>query len=103
MRVFLKEAPHHCLQQALRDLVGAYAKFFAGEAAYPKPKRKRDGLSFRFPDPAQFWQAIDALAALLNRRLCVPAAGVRRLHSSRDAGARSNRSLSQLSALDASI
>jgi putative transposase len=51
---YLKEVPHHCIQQALRDLDGAFAKFFAGAAGYPRRRRKLDPLSFRFPDPSQF-------------------------------------------------
>lgn len=51
---FLKEAPHHCLLQALKDLDAAYARFFAGDAAYPKPRRKFQNDSCRFPDPKQF-------------------------------------------------
>jgi putative transposase len=51
---FLREAPHHCLQEALVDLDKAFANFFAGRAAYPKRQKKRDGCSFRFPDPKQF-------------------------------------------------
>lgn len=51
---FLKEVPAHCLQQALRDLDRAYQNFFGGIAAYPRPRRKIDGDSFRFPDPKQF-------------------------------------------------
>jgi putative transposase len=51
---FLREAPHHCLQEALVDLDTAFSNFFAGRAAYPKRQKKRDGCSFRFPDPKQF-------------------------------------------------
>ena len=51
---FFREVPHHCLQEALVDLDKAFANFFAGRAAYPKRHRKRDGVSFRFPDPTQF-------------------------------------------------
>jgi putative transposase len=51
---WLVEAPHHCLQQTLRDLDGAFAKFFGGVTGYPKPKRKYENDSFRFPDPKQF-------------------------------------------------
>ena len=51
---WLARAPHHCLQQALRDLDGAYAKFFKGETGHPRPRKKdRDPLRFRFPDPKQ--------------------------------------------------
>ena len=51
---FLREVPHHCLQEALVDLDRAFANFFAGRAKYPTHQRKRDGVSFRFPDPKQF-------------------------------------------------
>jgi putative transposase len=50
---FLRDVPHHCLQEALVDRERAFASFFAGRAAYPKRARKRDGTSFRFPDPLQ--------------------------------------------------
>jgi putative transposase len=51
---FFREVPHHCLQEALVDLDKAFVNVFAGRAAYPKRHRKRDGVSFRFPDPTQF-------------------------------------------------
>jgi putative transposase len=51
---FLKDVPSHCLQQALRDLDKAYQRFFNRIARHPKPRRRRDGDSFRFPDPKQF-------------------------------------------------
>jgi putative transposase len=51
---FLRDVPHHCLQQALVDLDRAFANFFAGRAKYPTRQRKCDGVSFRFPDPKQF-------------------------------------------------
>jgi putative transposase len=51
---FLRDVPHHCLQEALVDLERAFANFFAGRAAYPTWQRKRDGVSFRFPDPKPF-------------------------------------------------
>ena len=51
---FLQEAPYHCLQQALKDLDAAFARFFSGEAGYPNFRRKgRWTASFRFPDPKQ--------------------------------------------------
>ncbi len=50
---FLKEAPNHCLQQAVIDLHKAYSNFFKGNARYPKPRRKFQNESFRFPDPTQ--------------------------------------------------
>jgi putative transposase len=52
---WLAGAPSHCLQQTLRDLDRAFARFFSGEAGYPKFKSKHRGEdSFRFPDPKQF-------------------------------------------------
>lgn len=51
---WLGEAPHHCLQQTLRDLDRAYQGFFTGQSGYPRPKKKgRSRDSFRFPDPKQ--------------------------------------------------
>ena len=50
---YLREVPHHCLQQAVIDLHRAYANFFKGHAKYPKPRRKYRDESFRFPDPKQ--------------------------------------------------
>jgi putative transposase len=52
---WLKEAPHHCLQQALIDLDAAFKRFFRGEAAYPRYHKKGQRDTFRFPDPAQIW------------------------------------------------
>jgi putative transposase len=48
---FLREVPNHCLQQAVVDLDRAYKSFFKGNASYPKPRRKFQNESFRFPDP----------------------------------------------------
>ena len=50
---FLREVPHHCLQQALRDLDQAFVNFFEGRAAYPKPRKKFIAKSCRFPDMKQ--------------------------------------------------
>jgi putative transposase len=46
---FVKEAPSQCLQQALMDLNKAFENFFAGRAGYPKPRRKFEHDSCRFP------------------------------------------------------
>ena len=48
---WLKAAPVHTLQQALKDLERAYRNFWAGRAAYPTPRRKGLNDSFRFPYP----------------------------------------------------
>lgn len=48
---WLKAAPVHALQQALKDLDRAYQNFFAGRAAYPSPRKRGINDSFRFPDP----------------------------------------------------
>lgn len=51
---FLRDVPHHCLQEALVDLQTGFDRFFKGIAGYPKPRRKGQGDGFRFPDPKQF-------------------------------------------------
>lgn len=51
---WLKEAPCHSLQHALKDLEKAYINFFAKRTAFPRFKRKDYGDSFRYPDPIQF-------------------------------------------------
>ena len=51
---WIAEAPHHCLQQTLRDLDRAFQNFFAGRASYPTFRKKFQRDSFRFPDPKQF-------------------------------------------------
>lgn len=50
----LREVPHHCLQQALRDLDRAFQNFFAGIAGYPQPRRKFENEACCFPDPQRF-------------------------------------------------
>ncbi|SFV17950.1 RNA-guided endonuclease InsQ/TnpB family protein [Pseudoduganella namucuonensis] len=50
---WLKEAPTHPLQQALKDLERAYTNFFAKRAAFPRFKKKGRHDSFRYPDPKQ--------------------------------------------------
>lgn len=51
---WLREAPIHPLQQAIRDLDRAYANFFAGRKGYPTPRKRGLNDSMRFPDPAGF-------------------------------------------------
>jgi putative transposase len=48
---FLREAPAHCSQQALRDLDDGYQRFFTGQNAYPRPRKRGENDGFRFPDP----------------------------------------------------
>ncbi|MEN1416789.1 transposase [Pseudomonas aeruginosa] len=52
--VWLKEAPVHPLQHALKDLDRAYQNFFEKRADFPRFKRKGQRDSFRFPDSKQF-------------------------------------------------
>lgn len=47
------EAPHHALQQTLRNLDVSFDRFFKGTAGYPKFKRKGGRDSFAFPDRNQ--------------------------------------------------
>ena len=51
---WLKEAPCHPLQHALKDLEKAYKNFFAKRADFPRFKKKGMGDSFRYPDAKQF-------------------------------------------------
>ena len=50
---FLKEVPHHPLQQAIRDLDRAFQNFFDKRASFPKPRTMLRHESFRYPDPLQ--------------------------------------------------
>lgn len=47
---WLRAAPSHTLQQALKDLDRAYQNWWAGRAQYPTPRKKGMNDSFRFPD-----------------------------------------------------
>ncbi len=50
---WLKDAPCHPLQQALKDLERAYKNFFEKRADFPTFKRKGSGDTFRYPDSKQ--------------------------------------------------
>ena len=76
---WLKEAPCHPLQHALKDLERAYKNFFAGRADFPHFKRKGAGESFRYPDPKQI--KLDQA----NARIFLPKLGWLRYRNSRDA------------------
>lgn len=52
--LWLKEVPAHCLQQALKDLDDAFARFFSGQNRYPQYRKKFENDSFRFVDPKEF-------------------------------------------------
>ena len=75
---WLKEAPCHPLQQALKDLERAYKNFFEKRAHFPSFKRKGSCDSFRYPDPKQI-KLDDA-----NDRICLPKLGWMRYRNSRD-------------------
>jgi len=51
---WLKEAPVHPFQHALKDLDKAFSNFFAKRADFPRFKKKGQLDSFRYPDPKQF-------------------------------------------------
>ncbi|SEJ50464.1 putative transposase [Azotobacter beijerinckii] len=76
---WLKEAPVHPLQQALKDLEKAYKNFFEKRAEFPRFKRKGQSDRFRYPDPKQikFDQA--------SSRLFLPKLGWLRYRNSREA------------------
>lgn len=74
---WLKDAPVHPLQHALKDLERAYKNFFAQRAAFPKFKHKGHSESFRYPDAKQF--KLDEA----NARIFLPKLGWMRLRLSR--------------------
>jgi putative transposase len=51
---WLKNAPVHPLQHALKDMERAYKNFFAKRAAFPRFKKRGQHDSFRYPDAKQF-------------------------------------------------
>ena len=75
---WLKDAPVHTQQYALKDLERAYKNFFEKRADFPKFKRKGQGESFRYPDPKQF--KLDQA----NSRVFLPKLGWIRYRNSRD-------------------
>jgi putative transposase len=75
---WLKDAPTHPLQHALKDMERAYKNFFAKRAAFPRFKKKGQGDSFRYPDPKQI--KLDQL----NSRIFLPKLGWLRYRNSRD-------------------
>lgn len=50
---WLKEAPVHPLQHALKDLDRAFQNFFAKRAGHPRFCKRGQRDSFRYPDPKQ--------------------------------------------------
>jgi putative transposase len=86
---WLKEAPVHPLQHALKDLERAYRNFFAQRGKFPRFKRKGRSESFRYPDAKQF--QIDQV----NSRIKLPKLGWVRYRNSREMrGAAKNITLS---------
>ncbi|MDD2729885.1 transposase [Malikia sp.] len=76
---WLKDAPVHPLQHALKDLDRAYRNFFAQRAAFPRFKKKGQRESFRYPDPKQI--QLDQA----NGRIFLPKLGWQRYRNSREA------------------
>jgi len=74
---WLKEAPAHPLQQALKDLERAYTNFFAKRADVPRFKKKGRHDRFRYPVPKQI--KLDQM----NSRLFLPKLGWLRYRNSR--------------------
>ncbi|NRO98819.1 transposase [Paraburkholderia sp. NMBU_R16] len=75
---WLKDAPTHPLQHALKDLDRAYKNFFAKRAAFPRFKKKGRSDRFRYPDPKQI--KLDQT----NSRIFLPKLGWLRYRNSRD-------------------
>jgi putative transposase len=74
---WLRDAPCHPLQHALKDLERAYKNFFAKRTAFPRYKRRGSGNGFRYPDPKQI--KLDQA----NNRLFLPKLGWLRYRNSR--------------------
>jgi putative transposase len=74
---WLKEAPVHPLQHALKDLERAFQNFFAKRASYPRFCKRGEHDSFRYPDPKQI--KLDQG----NARICLPKLGWLRYRKSR--------------------
>jgi len=75
---WLKDAPVHPLQHALKNLERAYKNFFAKRAAFPRFKKKGHSDSFRYPDSKQI--KLDQV----NNRIFLPKLGWLRYRNSRD-------------------
>jgi putative transposase len=75
---WLKDAPVHPLQHALKDLERAYQNFFAQRARFPRFKCKGRSESFRYPDAKQF--EVDQV----NSRIKLPKLGWIRYRNSRE-------------------
>jgi len=87
---WLKDAPVHPLQHALKDLERAYKNFFGKRADFPRFKKKGVSETFRYPDAKQF--KIDQV----NRRIFLPKLGWLRYRNSRDVlGVARNITISQ--------
>jgi putative transposase len=74
---YLREAPVHVLQNALRALDGAFQRCFAKAGGYPKVKRRGEAIGLRETDVACF--AVDAA----NGRIRFPKLGWLRYRASR--------------------
>jgi putative transposase len=75
---WLKDAPVHPLQHALKNLERAYKNFFAKRAAFPRFKKKGHSDSFRYPDSKQI--KLDQV----NNRIFLPKLGWLRYRNSRE-------------------
>jgi putative transposase len=77
-RAWMRDAPVHTQQQALKDLERAFKNFFEGRTSFPQFKRKSKASdSFRYPDPKQI--KLDRE----NGRVYVPKLGWLRYRNSR--------------------
>jgi putative transposase len=75
---WLKDAPVHPLQHALKDLDRAFQNFFAKRAGYPRFCKRGRHDSFRYPDPKQIKLEQG------NARIFLPKLGWLRYRKSRD-------------------
>lgn len=80
---WIAAAPRCALDQALRDLDGAYSRFFSGDAGHPTPRRKGLNDSFRIPG-REIWSPMRAGRNPRFAGIRLPKIGWCRLRLSRD-------------------
>ena len=81
---WMKEPPSQTLQQTLRDLDGAYQRFFKGGAKYPKPKKKSQTSGIRFPSPASI--KVISFESQKKGKVELPKIGILKFRKSREIG-----------------
>lgn len=77
---WIAAAPSDCLHYALRDVDRAFSNFFAGHSGYPKPRKRGEQDTFRFPFARSRWTKLNAKWAVV----LIPKVGEVKFRLSRD-------------------